>query len=697
MHAPTATVTTLTNQPPSGFPIEADVDMGETGKTPLARVNFEEEEYYDVGSSMALFETAGGSDGRQGTMSSSDGMPADVVLFHGDDDIGRGSTKEKPSSSAGKMRDSRSAHPREDARIAGSRRTQNHPSSIIENDNHPAQREDEDMDEDGGDGEYASSSNNDGNGQDDSMEIESSDDGEVSEAGDNESSDGDNESSDGDNESSDRGNESSDGENKSSEGENKSSDGDEESPDRDDDSGYESWHGLTGKTPIEQKLDKVIKHVKALEKQASERHDRSRRPGKKRKDWTENLFRRNIRQHVRVLMNRKDKNLPPPPEMKEVLWFKESKTGGGPTEDNWSYNYLQEPEDKWNVAALRVFITTFIRDHDYDDKKAVEAAFKSHMKYLATQYRQEEGRKKLNDYQAALSRLMEARKAKQNNRRGRRHTLLEQRILGAGRCRNLRAVKILADVVERLGVDGMSEDETDTEKNAKTGGRTYRVTSPRWRSKAPEFLAVLKTFDLLYTSTKYRLEDYKPVQGNWTRMRLDGGGREPEFTSEVPKGLPRNCYDNAWLAELDEWQLEALGIQEPVKLDIPEKVLQFASRYVRCYERKDTPTRPPLDATPVPGNQTEGTAKPMTASREKKAAKSRAIKQARNDEFERYERQMKVHEETHHIEAEGGAKKPKKKRKGKGTATEKRKKRNIEDEEGETVEMNVESDVSVEY
>ncbi|TDL13611.1 hypothetical protein BD410DRAFT_846782 [Rickenella mellea] len=360
--------------------------------------------------------------------------------------------------------------------------------------------------------------------------------------------------------------------------------------------------------------DKLVARIEALEKYARNLHAQSRRPGKKMKDFEACTFKRHIREHLAELMDRKDDTFPAPPSEKQLQWFALSSTDG-PTEKHWQYAYDRRPNDKWNEAAYRIFVTTFCRDYHIKDKKAVGAAFKTHMRYIQRLY---------NEDQEKLSPEVKAYRTTRNNRRGRRQTLLYHRLRGAHR---FEALAPLVKVVEQLGVNGMSEDETDGEENKCTGGRTYRVTTPKWRSKSPEFMAFLKTLDLLYTSTKYRTGNYKAVQGNWTRMRLDGGMKEPKFEVDIPLGLPSNFYDSAWLKSLSKWDREAIEVRKPVKLDIPQKIISYASQFVRCYSREDKPTTMEINTQPtVQGSSRDpgqAVAKKATASREEKSAKSR--------------------------------------------------------------------------
>jgi hypothetical protein len=97
----------------------------------------------------------------------------------------------------------------------------------------------------------------------------------------------------------------------------------------------------------------------------------------------------------------------------------------------------------------------------------------------------------------------------------------------------------LKDVIERLGMDGMSSDESDTETNVHgIEVPVYRVKILAWRRSMEEELAVIDQ------SRKY-------ATMNWVRGSRPGERRRHHDNAEsgrpAVKGLPESLYDAEWL------------------------------------------------------------------------------------------------------------------------------------------------------
>ena len=159
-----------------------------------------------------------------------------------------------------------------------------------------------------------------------------------------------------------------------------------------------------------------------------------------------------------------------------------------------------------------------------------------------------------------------------NARRIRRKKLLEYRTKG---CSRFEQLDHLAQPIGILGSDGMSDDESDHDNGPRTGNRTFTVTSVWWRSKNPQFMAILELFDLLYMSTKFK-RDGTPHPGNWPRVRIRVDDRQPQNQGKPVPGLPENFYDNLWLQELralDPTAIDRLMIQPAINLAIDPRII----------------------------------------------------------------------------------------------------------------------------
>ena len=98
----------------------------------------------------------------------------------------------------------------------------------------------------------------------------------------------------------------------------------------------------------------------------------------------------------------------------------------------------------------------------------------------------------------------------------------------------------LHTVVEKLGEDGMSSDESDTD--ARTGLPIYRVKNMKWRRKMAHELEMVDKLRLQDRHI-YSQKGAKPT----ARFRDD---RNSESQRVAPKGLPKRMYSSAWLEGL---------------------------------------------------------------------------------------------------------------------------------------------------
>lgn len=118
-------------------------------------------------------------------------------------------------------------------------------------------------------------------------------------------------------------------------------------------------------------------------------------------------------------------------------------------------------------------------------------------------------------------------------------------------------------VFERMGIEAISSDETDSEHEAVTLTKSHKTkplkrVSPAWRSRE-------------VTLFQWHLDDLV-----WNaRMASAGGktapGRPPAFrrhsqsknlSTPAPSYLPHNCYDPHWLKGLSETRRRQLRMEE---------------------------------------------------------------------------------------------------------------------------------------
>ena len=108
-------------------------------------------------------------------------------------------------------------------------------------------------------------------------------------------------------------------------------------------------------------------------------------------------------------------------------------------------------------------------------------------------------------------------------------------------------------MLQRLGVDGMSDDESDVEElqlNPQTRQRAprYFVVQPAWRAKT--MTPWLQIFDSLHILLR-RMND-SPSQGAYPRQRIYNY-RPKRFSHRAKKyvsNLPLDAYDQHWLSTM---------------------------------------------------------------------------------------------------------------------------------------------------
>ncbi|KAI0371018.1 hypothetical protein BV20DRAFT_1035643 [Pilatotrama ljubarskyi] len=121
-------------------------------------------------------------------------------------------------------------------------------------------------------------------------------------------------------------------------------------------------------------------------------------------------------------------------------------------------------------------------------------------------------------------------------------------------------------IFDRLNAASMSGDETDGPKVEHSA--RYRIVLAEWQSEA--FRTFLWRIDTKYIGYWQAPPGKRRTSGNGIRVRV----LSPDSRSEpgsAPRGLWRNCYDEAWLAKLkDCWQRDLLEIvDEDYDFSIP--------------------------------------------------------------------------------------------------------------------------------
>lgn len=125
-------------------------------------------------------------------------------------------------------------------------------------------------------------------------------------------------------------------------------------------------------------------------------------------------------------------------------------------------------------------------------------------------------------------------------------------------------LKDVAPYLNKLGVDGMSGDESDH----MGGHRRYVVRKLNWRSD--EVTNALRVLDALALVSHWT-RDGRPRPGKFPHVRIDSGRVE---NRDPVRNLPRNFYRPEWLNTLDKYERRELNVGKPVALTLPSRVIR---------------------------------------------------------------------------------------------------------------------------
>lgn len=118
----------------------------------------------------------------------------------------------------------------------------------------------------------------------------------------------------------------------------------------------------------------------------------------------------------------------------------------------------------------------------------------------------------------------------------------------------LRHNKVLFDHLEAKHLSG---DETEVDSNGKrVYPIVYRKIDAEWQSK--ELRLFFERLDQQYREDSANPVGKRATPGKPPRVILPSQGNSVD--SPAPSGLPRNCYNIAWLKKLKKYQVTALKI-----------------------------------------------------------------------------------------------------------------------------------------
>ncbi|KAJ7716538.1 hypothetical protein B0H16DRAFT_1338941 [Mycena metata] len=216
----------------------------------------------------------------------------------------------------------------------------------------------------------------------------------------------------------------------------------------------------------------------------------------------------------------------------------EQDTREATTAHYFRFDVLGTPNSSWNKSAARVFAKSAIRQlalpNSYEMVQAIKKAFTAHLQRIQIKSL---GRRQARKYQVFVQLQRSTSHADAYPQ------LFHQRRYVAYAFKPLRQH---AAMLERLGVDGMSSDDSDQETQdiRDEHQTTYSILTPLWR--ASHLAAWLRIFDSVHNILR-KSGSSSASLGSFTRLRTISQ-RRSRSKKFVP-GLPLDVYDPHWIAQ----------------------------------------------------------------------------------------------------------------------------------------------------
>ncbi|KAJ7207660.1 hypothetical protein C8J57DRAFT_1098216 [Mycena rebaudengoi] len=198
--------------------------------------------------------------------------------------------------------------------------------------------------------------------------------------------------------------------------------------------------------------------------------------------------------------------------------------------NDFRFDVLGTPSSPWNKSAARVFADLAIQQlclpNTIDMFNSIKHGFTIYLDTIIRKYKHS-----LNS--AEVKSMMRSKK----NRHTRKYQLYHRRRFLAY---TFPPLNPHIDMLESLGVDGMSSDESEADGNDHI---QYKILTPAWRASI--VAAWLRMFDTLYHILR-RSGDVQALRGSFPHLRILTHQKSSKKTF-VP-GLPINVYDEGWIS-----------------------------------------------------------------------------------------------------------------------------------------------------
>ncbi|KAL4061726.1 hypothetical protein J3A83DRAFT_4101178 [Scleroderma citrinum] len=248
--------------------------------------------------------------------------------------------------------------------------------------------------------------------------------------------------------------------------------------------------------------------------------------------------------------------MPQPISQKEISAW-DPNCGPCCTAENFRIDLEGYTRSGWNKSAAQVFATEYMKRHkgeSYTLEFVVEA-WLTRVAGMKAQY------KRLQQDESALKKYKVLHRRRQRKGEVCHELSLYKRRLDTA-CQYDDIRKQAVHVVQSLGLDGMSSDESDHEGHQ--GEATYHILDKPWRSR--RITAWLRMLDSLHLCLRYTGK-WQATAGAWPHYRTTSLN---ESTRSPVKTLPADFYSRDWYqAQNDFAKRQLKAAKSQVSLEIP--------------------------------------------------------------------------------------------------------------------------------
>ncbi|KAF8154394.1 hypothetical protein K438DRAFT_1483961, partial [Mycena galopus ATCC 62051] len=223
---------------------------------------------------------------------------------------------------------------------------------------------------------------------------------------------------------------------------------------------------------------------------------------------------------------------------------------------NFRFDILGTPRSTWNKSAARVFARLAIHQLVLPDNlqmfTAIVKAFETYMDRIIRRYKT-----------SLKSDTAQAQSRSRLSKYGRKYQLFHRRRYISYVFPPLQQHSAM---LEQLGVDGMSSDESGEEDDR----HGYKILMPLWR--APEVAPWLRIFDTVHNILR-RAGDPQALRGSFPHRRILTNKKST--SKKFIAGLPLNVYDSAWMGQEQLTQQLLYASPQAYDFNLEPNIVQY--------------------------------------------------------------------------------------------------------------------------